>query len=129
MIRVALLVAAACSSNKPAPEAPRPAKPDIKTIAKRMQQGMLEMAEITRQTRTACPQMAARLRELFPRMRVDLDEAKRVSDDPELAKQLTTELKTYDTAMRGAADEVFASLAACKDDRDVQQVMTTMPTL
>lgn len=116
---------AACGGGSRAPRTPAPLAP--KDVAQRLHLEMNEMAAIARRTREDCPRMAAELRELFARMRVSVDEAKRMGDDAALSRQLTTELRSYDDVDRGLADAIFVHLRACKDHHAVRDVMTTMP--
>jgi hypothetical protein len=90
---------------------------------------MNEMAAIVKRERADCPRMATALRELFGRMRVAVDEARRMAEDPALGKQLTVELRAYDDADRGLADAIFRDLAACKDHPGVQDAMAAMPVV
>jgi hypothetical protein len=87
------------------------------------------MAAIVRRERADCPRMAAALRELFGRMRLVVDEARQMAEDPALGKQLTAELRAYDAADRGLADAIFRDLIACKDHPGVQDAMATMPVV
>jgi len=90
---------------------------------------MNEMAAIVRRDRADCPRMAAALRELFGRMQLVVDEARRMAEDAALGRQLTSELRAYDDADRGLADAIFGDLVACKDHPGVQDAMATMPVV
>jgi len=124
-LALACLLAGACGGSRPAPR--RPAPPDPKLVAQDLHRAMNEMAAIASRRRADCARMELELRELFGRMRVSVDHAKRMAEDPALAKQLTAELRAYDDADRGLSDAIFADLVACKDHRGVQDAMATMP--
>ena len=125
---VALAVALAACGGSRRPAKP-PAPPDPRLVAQRLHLALNEMAAIVRRERADCPRMAASLRELFGRMRLAVDDARRMADDPELGAQLTTELRTYDEADRGLSDAIFRDLVACKDHRGVQDAMAAMPVV
>jgi hypothetical protein len=126
--RLALALAiAACGPPRRPPKPPAP--PDPKLVAQRLHLAMNEMAAIVRRERADCPRMATALRELFGRMRIAVDDARRMADDPELGRQLTVELRAYDAADRGLADAIFRDLVACKDHRGVQDAMAAMPVV
>ena len=120
------LALAACGG---AQRPPRPPPPDPKLVAQRLHLAMNEMAAIVKRERADCPRMAAALRELFGRMRIAVDDAQRMSEDPALGKQLTIELRAYDEADRGLSDAIFRDLVACKDHRAVQDAMAAMPVV
>jgi hypothetical protein len=124
---VALAVLAACGGPKPPPRPPAP--PDPAQVAQRLHLAMTEMAAIVRRDRADCPRMATALRELFGRMRLAVDDARRMAEDPALGKQLTAELRAYDEADRGLSDAIFRDLVACKDHRAVQDAMAAMPVV
>jgi hypothetical protein len=124
---VLALALAACGSSRRPPRPPAP--PDPKLVAQRLHLSMNEMAAIVARERADCPRMAAALRELFGRMRIAVDEARRMAEDPALGKQLTAELRAYDEADRGLADAIFRDLVACKDHRGVQDAMAAMPVV
>jgi hypothetical protein len=121
------LALAACGASRPPPRPPGP--PDPKTVAQRLHLAMNEMAAIALRERADCPRMAAALRELFGRMRIAVDEARRMADDPALGAQLTAELRAYDDADRGLSDAIFQNLVACKDHHAVQDAMAAMPVV
>ena len=126
----ALALAAALGScgaprRPPAP----PAAPDPALVAQRLHRAMTEMAAIVARERAACPRMAAALRELFGRMRIAVDEARQMAEDPALGRQLTAELRAYDEADRGLADAIFRDLVACKDHPGVRDAMAAMPVV
>lgn len=118
---------AACGSSRPPPGPPAPADPAL--VARRLHRAMHEMAAIVRRDRADCARMAAALRELFGRMRIAVDDARRMAGDPALGPRLTAELRAYDTADRGLADAIFRDLVACKDHRGVQDAMAAMPVV
>jgi hypothetical protein len=119
------LALAACGASRPRPPGP----PDPKTVAQRLHLAMNEMAAIALRERADCPRMAAALRELFGRMRLAVDEARRMAEDPALGARLTAELRGYDDADRGLSDAIFRNLVACKDHRAVQDAMAAMPVV
>jgi hypothetical protein len=121
------LALAACGSPGPPPRPPTPADPAL--VARRLHLAMNEMAAIVRRHRADCARMAAALRVLFGRMRIAVDDAKRMAGDPALAARLTAELRAYDTADRGLADAILQDLVACKDHRGVQDAMAAMPVV
>ena len=118
---------AACGPSQARPKPPPPPEPRL--VARRLHLAMNEMAAIVRRERADCPRMAASLRELFGRMRLAVDEARRMGEDPALARKLTAELRAYDEADRGLADAIFRDLVACKDHPDVQDAMRAMPVV
>jgi hypothetical protein len=122
-----VLALAACGASRPPPRPPAP--PDPRAVAQRLHLAMNEMAAIVARQRADCPRMAAALRELFGRMRLAVDEARRMAEDPALGKQLTAELRAYDDADRGLSDAIFRNLVACKDHRAVQDAMAAMPVV
>lgn len=124
---LACALAGACGGSRAAPR--KPAPPDPELVAQDLHRAMNEMAAIVKRERADCARMAIALRELFGRMRVSVDQAKRMAEDPALAKQLTAELRAYDDADRGLSDAIFADLVACKDHRGVQDAMATMPVV
>lgn len=126
LIALAPLALLACGGARPAP-ARRP--PEPATVAQDLHLRINELAAIAKRRRGDCPRMAVELRELFTRMRVTVDDAQRMANDPALAKQLTTELRRYDDVDRGVADAVSADLLACKDHRGVQEAMASMPVM
>lgn len=121
------LALAACGSSQARPRPPAPPEPRL--VAQRLHLAMNEMAAIVRRERADCPRMATSLRELFGRMRLAVDDARRMTDDPALAQELTTELRAYDAADRGLADAIFRDLVACKDHPGVQDAMRAMPVV
>jgi hypothetical protein len=124
---VLCLGAAVACGGKPVAKQPPPLDPV--RIAADLHARMTEMAELVHRLRGACPQMASELRALFGHMQLTVDDAKRATDDPALAEQLTRELRTYDESDRDLSAAISADLAACKDDPAVREVMATMPTL
>ena len=126
-LALACVLAGACGGPRPAPRPPAP--PDPKLVAQDLHRAMNEMAAIAKRGRADCARMAIELRELFGRMRTGVGHARRMAEDPALAKQLAAELRAYDDADRGLADAIFADLVACKDHRGVQDAMATMPIM
>jgi hypothetical protein len=118
---------AACGPSRPPPKPPAP--PDPKLVAQRLHLAVNEMAAIVKRDRADCPRMATALRELFGRMQLAVDEARRMAEDPALGAQLTAELRAYDDADRGLSDAIFRDLVACKDHRGVQDAMAAMPVV
>lgn len=123
---VLLVAAAACS--KPAPPAP-PAARTPEQLAGALHGSLVELAAITHQYRARCPELAVRLDRLFARMRVDLDAALVLSDDPASAQALVAAMKRYDARIAGLSEQISADLVGCKDHAAVRAAMTRMPTL
>jgi hypothetical protein len=118
---------AACGPPRRPPPPPEP--PDPKLVARRLHVAMNDMAAVVHRHRADCPRMATALRELFGRMRLAVDDAQRMSEDPALGKQLAAELRAYDEIDRGLSDAIFRDLVACKDHRGVQDAMAAMPVV
>ena len=126
-LALAACASAACGSSQARPKPPPPPEPRL--VARRLHLEMNEMAAIVRRERADCPRLATSLRELFGRMRIDVDQARRMAEDPALARKLTAELRAYDEADRGLADAIFGDLVACKDHPGVQDAMRAMPVV
>jgi len=129
VIRAALVLVIACGGAKPAPQPP---KVDTRALAAELDAQLGEVAAIIHTRRDDCPRMASELRAVFARMKASLDRAREVSSDPELAKQLTTDMRAYDqvSAQRVAAIEAdFTVDATCARDPGVRDTLQTMPTL
>ena len=129
MIRAALVLLVACGGTKPAPQPP---KVDTRALAAELDAQLGEVAAIVHTRRDDCPRMARELRAVFARMKVSIARAREVQQDPELAKQLTTDMRAYDqvSAQRVTAIEGdFTVDATCARDPDVRDVLQTMPTL
>lgn len=126
---VVLALMLACGGAKPAPQPP---KLDTRALAAELDAQMGEVAAIVHSRRTDCPRMASELRAVFARMSVSLDRAREAQSDPELAKQLTTDMRAYDaiSAKRVAAIEAdFTVDTTCARDPAVRDALQTMPTL
>jgi len=122
-----LCAVVACGGSKPVAKQPPPLDPV--RIAADLHAQMTEMSEIVHRLRGTCPQMAGELRALFARMKLTVDDARRATDDPALAKQLTTELRRYDESDRDLSGAIVGDLSSCKDDAAVREAMAAMPTL
>ncbi len=129
MRRVGLVLLIACGGAKPAPQPP---KVDTRALAAELDAQLGEVAAIVHDRRTDCPRMARELRAVFVRMTVSLERARKAQQDPEVAKQLTAEMRAYDavSAQRVAAIEAeFTVKATCARDPAVRDALETMPTL
>lgn len=129
MIRAALVLLVACGGAKPAPQAP---KVDTRALAAELDAQLGEVAAIIHAHRTDCARMASDLRAVFARMTVSLDRARQAQQDPNVAKQLTTDMRAYDavSAQRVAAIEAdFTVDATCARDPAVRDALQAMPTL
>jgi hypothetical protein len=127
-VSLAALVLIACGP-KPAPQ-----KPTIDThaLAAELAAQMNEVASIVHDRRADCPKLASELRRLFVRMSASLDRAREAQQDPVLAKQLTTALRSYDEASSRAVDSIekdFTVESRCARDPEVRDVLQSMPTL
>jgi len=129
VIRMALVLLIACGGAKPAPQPPQV---DTRALAAELDAQMSEVAAIVHNRRDDCTRMASELRAVFARMTVSLDRARQAQQDPEVAKQLTTDMRAYDevSAKRVAAIEAdFTVDATCARDPAVRDALQTMPTL
>ena len=129
MLRVGLVFLIACGGAK---QPPKPPKVDTRALAAELDAQMSEVAAIVRTRRTDCPRMAGELRAVFARMTVSLERARLAQQDPEIAKQLTTDVRAYDavSAQRVAAiGSDFTVDAPCARDPAVRDALQTMPTL
>ncbi len=129
-MRALLLVLVIACGGPQRPLAPPPF--DAKALAAELDAHLAELARIIHARRDACPAMARDLRALFARMEPTLARARAAQQDPDHAKQLTTELRAYDRAAaeREAAIEAdFGASSACARDADVRDAMQRMPTL
>jgi hypothetical protein len=130
MIRAVMLaLVVGCGGAKPAPQPP---KLDTRALAAELDAQMGEVAAIIHDHRSDCPRMARELRAVFARMTVSLDRAREAQKNPEVAKQLTTDMRAYDavSAQRVAAIEAdFTVDATCARDPAVRDALQTMPTL
>lgn len=129
MIRVALVLLIACGGAKPAPQPP---KVDTRALAAELDAQMTEVAAIVHSRGDDCARMASELRAVFARMTISLDRARQAQQDPEVATQLTTDMRAYDevSAKRVAAIEAdFTVDATCARDPAVRDALQTMPTL
>lgn len=119
----------ACGGATPAPQPP---KVDTRALAAELDAQLGEVASIIHMRRDDCPRMASELRAVFARMKASLDRAREVQKDPELAKQLTIDMRAYDqvSAERVAAIEAdFTVDATCARDPAVRDALQAMPTL
>lgn len=131
LIRAAMIatLVIACGGAKPAPQPP---KVDTRALAAELDAQMGEVASIVHTRRDDCPGMASELRAVFERMKTSIGRAREVQKDPELAKQLTTDMRAYDqvSADRVAAiDADFTVNSTCARDPAVRDALQSMPTL
>lgn len=127
-LRILVLAAlVACGGGKPAPK--RPAV-DTASLAAEIDAEQAELATILHRDREACAALASNLRDLFARMTASFRRAKDLQQDPEIAKQLTAEMKRYDAAAAQRAAAIDADVnGPCIRDPAVRDVLMTMPTL
>lgn len=129
MIRGALVLLVACGGRTPAAQPP---KVDTRALAAELDAQLGEIASVVHTRRDDCPRMASELRAVFERMKVSIGRARELQKDPELAKQLTTDMRAYDqvSAERVAAIETdFTVDATCARDPVVRDALQAMPTL
>ena len=129
VIRWALVLLVACGGPRPAPQQP---KVDTAAFAAELDAEHGELAVILHRDRADCPALASNLRALFARMAASFQHARELQKDPEVAKQLTTDLKRYDAAVAQRSAAIDADLtpdAPCLHDPAVRDVLMTMPTL
>lgn len=128
VIALGVLLAACGGKAKPA----TPAATDPKVLAAELASEVAEMAYVVHTYRDDCPQLARGLRGLFARMRDSIATAHRVQLDDALSRQLVTEMRGYDAVTREhtrAIDADFTASATCAHDREVREVLMSMPTL
>jgi hypothetical protein len=112
-----------------------PAKPapiDPKALAAELAGELAEVADVVHAHRDDCPALAGALRGVFARMRDSIAIAHRAQLDDATAKQLVIEMRAYDqvTAQHTAAIAAdFTASATCANDREVRDVLMSMPTL
>jgi hypothetical protein len=132
-VRALILLAAqaACASHSQ----PRPPPPvfDARQLAARLDAVMAEIEATTRTYEHDCARMVGELARIENRAKAPIDEARAARQDPERAKQLTTELRTYDQAAAGRSKLIALRLAICWKRHgelhdDVQRVVDSMPT-
>jgi len=124
-----ILLVLGCGGVRPAPQAP---SVDTAALAAELDAQLGEVATIIHTRRDDCPKLATELRDLFVRMKATIGRAREIQKDPELAKQLTTDMRAYDqvTAQRVAAIEAdFTVDATCARDPAVRETLQSMPTL
>ena len=127
MIRVALscAVLAACGGTPKPP----PAKPDPKQLAANVFAVKTMMADIVHRRRGDCTNMAVELNALSKTMRRQFAEVRKAAVDPDLAKQLTTEMNTYADRDIELDKEIVKDLSTCRQDQDVLNVVRELPEL
>jgi hypothetical protein len=125
----ALVVAVACGgAQRPSP----PPKIDTAALAAELDTEMSEVAQIIHTHREQCPQLASELLRVFKRMRASIDRAHEAQQDPELAKALTAQMRTYDGLAAQRTAQIDADLtpdSPCVRDPHVREVLMSMPTL
>ena len=110
----------------------RPAPIDARALAGELAGELAELAAVVHLYREDCPSLARALRGVFARMRDSIAIAHRAQLDDAMAKQLVIELRAYDqvSAQHTAAIAAdFTASARCANDREVRDVMMSMPTL
>jgi hypothetical protein len=127
MIRVVLscAVLAACGGTPKPP----PAKPDPKQLAANVFAVKTMMADIVHRRRGDCTNMAVELNALSKTMRREFAEVRKAAVDPDLAKQLTTEMNTYADRVGALDQAIVDDLSTCRKDQDVLNVVREMPEL
>ncbi|MBA3455961.1 MAG: hypothetical protein H0T42_22880 [Deltaproteobacteria bacterium] len=129
MIRATLVLLIACGGARPAPQPP---KIDTRALAAELDAQLGEVASIIHTRRDDCPGMASELRALFVRMEASLARAREAQKDPELAKQLTTDMRAYDQASAQRVAQIEADFtvdATCARHPAVRETLEAMPIL
>jgi hypothetical protein len=127
MIRFVLscAVLAACGGTPKPP----PAKPDPRQLAANVFAVKTMMADIVHRRRGDCTNMAVELNTLSKTMRRQFAEVRKAAVDPDLSKQLTTEMNTYADRVGALDERIVGDLSTCRQDQDVLNVVREMPEL
>ena len=127
MIRLVLscAVLAACGGTPKPP----PAKPDPRQLAAKVFAVKTMMADIVHRRRGDCTNMAVELNALSKTMRRQFAEVHKAEVDPDLAKQLTTEMNTYADRVGELDKKIVEDLLTCGRDQDVRNVVRELPEL
>ncbi|MEJ7602429.1 MAG: hypothetical protein WKG01_31345 [Kofleriaceae bacterium] len=124
-----VLCIAACGSRAPAPV--KPAAVDPKRIAFQLHIDMKQLGEIATRLRGNCAQLVTELSPHVERMRVHADQAREVSKDLQLGKQLKVEIAAYDEEHAGLSDVIGTDLAAtyqtCDNKEALRAVIDRIP--
>jgi hypothetical protein len=128
-----LALLAACGGKTSPARAPEPPPFDAKQLAARLDAIMTEIETTSRTYEHDCVKMVGELARIEDRARAPIDEAREARKDPEHARQLTAELRTYNEAAAGRSDVIAMRLAICWKQHgelhdDVQRVVDSMPT-
>lgn len=129
MLRAALVMLFACGGARPTPQPP---KLDTRALAAELDAQLGEVAAIIHTRRDDCPRMASELRAVFARMEASLARAREAQQDPELAKQLTTDMRAFDQASAQRVAQIEADFtvdATCARDPAVRDTLEAMPIL
>ena len=126
-------VVAACGGKAAPARPPQPPPFDAKQLAARLDAVMAEIEATSRTYEHDCVRMVGELARIEDRARGPIDEAREARKDPEHARQLTAELRTYNDAAAGRSDVIAMRLAICWKQHgelhdDVQRVVDSMPT-
>ena len=129
LVMLALVPSLGCGGKR-APAKPAPI--DARALAAELAGELAEVATVVHAHRDDCPTLAGALRGVFARMRDSIAVAHRAQLDDATAKQLVIEMRAYDqeTARHTAAIAAdFTASATCAHDREVREVLMSMPTL
>lgn len=132
---LALAFTIGCRAAPPprsSPPEPSPTTLEPYALAAELDGQLAELAAIVHAHRADCPRLAAELRALFARMATTVQRARDAERDPELARQLTAALRTYDESAAARTTSIEADFAAdpsCTYDPEVRKVLESMPIL
>lgn len=129
---VVFCVAACGGSQKPASPPPK-SQFDAKALAAQLDAVMSEIEAATHAYEHDCASMVSELAKIETRARGPIEEARAAQQNPEQARALTSELRTYNQAAAGRSDVIAMHLAICYKqhpelDEQVQHVVDSMPT-
>lgn len=132
-MRALILLASLAACAHPAPPRPPPPAFDARQLAARLDGVMAEIEATTRTYQHDCAKMLGEVARIEDRAKGPIGEARAARQDPEHARQLTTELRTYNEAAAGRSDVIALRLAICWKQHDelhddVERVLHSMPT-
>jgi len=136
-----ILVVAACGGHAAAPPPPKPAPLDARTLAKQLDEDLIELGEIAHRLRGKCRELIAELRPHVARMQQHHASVTLMLEDATQAADLERELASYAKHAAGTANGIADDLgatyltchdcttdAACKERYQLEHVIADMPT-